>query len=247
MLCSLVKFWAGTDEEACSALACTLPCFLGFIYEDGLHRPTWEEFPCTWQRCRHPATCRIMWRAPALPRLYPYDPWGFQDCLSDRWVESNETGQPEPGTGVARVSCRSWDSEFSVTIILVWLDRFIFFLARSNHSESKKKKTIHSAFQFVQFRVSDCRFSCNPVWVFRVFIIRCSLPHSLGAHLWCFAVNSYYLCTPALDVWTSIGTNNSDIQHMCMSTAPLVALVVLTFSSPDNLKFWNDAGKAGKS
>ena len=165
MLCYLVKFWAGTDEEACSALACTLPCFFGFIYEDSLHRPNREEFPCTWQRCRHPATCRIMWRAPALPRLYPYDPWGFQDCLSDRWVESNETDQPEPGTGVARVSCRSWDSEFSVTIILVWLDRFIFFLARSNHSESKKKLFIQrfslfsSEFQTVDFHVTLFEFS----------------------------------------------------------------------------------------
>ena len=242
MLRSLVKFWAGTDEEACSALACTLPCFLGFIYEDSLHRPNREEFPCTWQRCRHPATCRIMWRAPALPRLYPYDRWGFQDCLSDRWVESNETGQPEPGTGVAWVSCRSWYSEFSVTIILVWLDRFILFLARSNHSE----------FQSVQFRVSDCRFSMQPYLSFQGFYTMFSTQFFRCTSLifCCIAsTNSYYLSTPALDVWTCIGTNNSDIQHLCMPTVPLLALLVWTFSSPvpDNLKFWNDAEKAGKS
>ena len=112
----LVKVWAGTDEGARSAFACTLPRLLGAVSEDGLRRPTREGLPRSWQRGRHAAACQAMWRALPRARLRPDGHRGFQDHLSDGWVESDETGQSKYGTGAARVSCRSWYGEFSVMI-----------------------------------------------------------------------------------------------------------------------------------
>jgi len=68
--------------------------------------------------------CQIVWRVLALAHLYPDEHWRFQEHLSKRWVESNETGQSKY---VTRVFCQSF-----IVSSLYWLfDHFLPCLANS--------------------------------------------------------------------------------------------------------------------